>query len=125
MFLIDNDEAENYINQEILSRMGVDLEIKVYSNGIEALEMIKNDGCPDLIFLDVNMPGFDGFEFLQHFEQTLTCTTPVVMLTSSTRPEDQARAIQYKSVIDYLEKPFKLQDTRLLFKNVLNKVLSI
>ncbi len=123
LFLIDNDESFNYINQEILEELDTTLEIRVCSSGVEALDLIKKEGCPNLIFLDVNMPGFDGFDFLKQFEEVITCNTPVIMLTSSARKEDQERVKEFKSVIDYIEKPFDLQDTKLLFEKILSKVV--
>ncbi len=122
LFLIDNDESFNYINQEILEELDKTLEIRICSSAVEALDLIKQEGCPDLIFLDVNMPGLDGFDFLKQFEDTVTCSTPVIMLTSSTRNEDQERVKNFKSVIDYIEKPFGLKDTKLLFEKLLSKI---
>lgn len=85
----------------------------VASNGLEALEMLRNNGGSDLniperrriILLDINMPKMNGIEFLQELRKDpKLAMTPVVVLTTS--DEDQDRIEAYKlNVAGYILKP--------------------
>lgn len=125
VLLVDDDEITNFINEQIIQDMSVAEEILVATNGKEGIEVVENwcqsqKTCPELIFLDINMPVMDGFEFLEAYQQKHSSThrpkSVVVMLTSSNNPEDIEKTKQ-SNIADYLIKPL----TEDKINNVLKK----
>lgn len=96
VLLVEDDPITNYINCRLINKVGAASEIQVALNGHDALTMIKeriqnNECCPDLIFLDINMPVMDGFEFLERFRRLDFPNKEkvvIVMLTTSTHMKD-------------------------------------
>ena len=70
----------------------------------EAIDWFKNHEHPDLIFLDLNMPEVNGWQFLEVLTEKQN-QTQVVIVTSSTSIHDKEKAQKYAQVIDFLEKP--------------------
>ena len=74
---------------------------------------------PDLIFLDINMPHMDGWEFLDEFitlPESVLQKMKVVMLTSSVDINDIAKSKTYKPVTDFLSKPLNKDNLRNLLQ---------
>jgi CheY-like chemotaxis protein len=72
---------------------------------------------PDIIFLDINMPDMDGWDFLAHFKNfpiDARTKCKVVMLTSSIDIFDIRKARVYKEVIDYIIKPLQIKMLNIL-----------
>src|SRR4051812_27171461 len=75
VLLIDDDNINNFLNERLLKTLGISGVIKTALNGKEGLKYIDqhcliNEGCcPDLIFLDINMPVMDGFQFIKNFQK--------------------------------------------------------
>ena len=118
ILLVDDDAGVNFLNKFLLTDSRVAASISVAVNGLQAIKMItESDQCPDVIFLDINMPMMDGFEFLDAFKKNLSCYehTRVYMLTSSLRDSDRAKAATYSCVIDYLEKPLTEEVIKKIF----------
>ena len=115
VLLIEDNETTNFIHKFVLNKVGI-VEIDEALNGLEAFNYLENN-CPDIIFLDINMPVMDGWEFLKEKELKALCkNSKIAMLTSSTRLEDREKAESYPSVIAYIEKPLtpdKFQDLKL------------
>lgn len=106
ILLIDDDEATNFLSRALLEKLHVAKETIVFEDGRIACELIKQTGCPDLIFVDIRMPYMDGFEFLDCLQAMDICkNVKVIMLSGSLLPEDKARAFTYTLVMDCLEKP--------------------
>lgn len=104
ILLIDDDETTNFISKLVLKSAGIE-DVSEAINVMDALSYLERD-CPDIIFLDINMPIMDGWAFLEEQKTKKLCgRTKVAMLTSSARPEDKQKAQGYASVIAYLEKP--------------------
>lgn len=114
--LIDDSEIDNLINQKMIEAASVADVIYTHTGGKSALEFLRNveklEGAekilPDVVFLDIDMPLMDGFQFLDEFEKLsakLRKKCKIVMLTSSINPEDSSRSKKYTAVRQYLNKP--------------------
>ena len=80
--------------------------IKVATNGKKALAMARAPDKPDLILLDVVMPGMDGYEVCRHLKATPTTREiPVIFLTGVTDAENEEKGFEIGAV-DYIHKPF-------------------
>ena len=121
ILLVDDDATANYLSKEVLESLHAANEIETAENCLKALELIRQADCADVIFLDIKMPGIDGFDFLERLKKlSIEKKIKVVMLTSSVRPEDKLRAFSYKSVIDYLEKPLTPDKVQMIATTYLN-----
>jgi CheY-like chemotaxis protein len=117
ILIVDDDYASNYLTEMILQDLQITEDIYLARNGKEALDLIKEycqddhpnapTPCPQLIFLDINMPVMDGFEFLEEFEKIEHIKKnpiPIFLLTTSTNVRDIEKAKRYQ-VSAYIEKP--------------------
>ncbi|WP_400190372.1 response regulator [Hymenobacter sp. B81] len=111
VLLVDDDKTTNFLNQALLARLGVAERIHVALDGQQALELVQQDrtaptpDCPALILMDVNMPGMNGIEFLQHYRLLPAAQRhATVMLTTSLHPRD-VEQVQELGVHGFLNKP--------------------
>ncbi len=82
-----------------------DYKVKVANNGEKALKIAAAEPQPDLILLDIMMPGMDGYEVCQFLKKNpATVNIPVIFLTAKAEVEDERKGLEYGAV-DYLTKP--------------------
>ncbi|MFM1745660.1 MAG: hypothetical protein RLZZ630_1597 [Bacteroidota bacterium] len=112
VLLIDDNEIDNFINERMISSSHFSEEVIVKTSTDEAIAYLRSltapDDFPRIIFLDLNMPGRDGFEFLKDFESldpSLKDTARIVVLSSSISPEDIDKASTNPHVFKYVNKP--------------------
>lgn len=113
IFLVDDEEITNYINKEVIRIYDSSMETREFLKGQEALEILESDQ-PDYIFLDLMMPEMNGFQFLEELKNR-NINAPVVVLSSSTSPDDKERASNYKNVVTFFSKPLNAQYLKSLF----------
>ena len=108
ILIIDDEEDCNFVTRLVLQRSGYQGTVTCFTSAMGALEHLEQSPMPpDLIFLDINMPGMTGFEFLgacEHASLLPNGRTSVVMFSSSNRPCDMEQAERHGCVIGYVEK---------------------
>jgi response regulator of citrate/malate metabolism len=106
VILIDDDHVINFINARVVRLLFKEAKVKSFIQGEKALDYLKqNDTSGNkLIFIDLNMPGFDGWDFLEAYSKFMV-RSPVYVLTSSINPKDIERSLNYNEVVKFLTKP--------------------
>lgn len=104
VLVVDDDASIRGFVSEALGEEGY--EVVQAANGSQALELVA-ERAPDLILLDVRMPGVDGWQVLDELRSAAGPQTPVVVMTASFTGQD--RALQ-SGAQGYLAKPFELGD---------------
>lgn len=111
IMLVDDNPMDNLVNSKLIESAGFAKSIKVFETAKETLEFLKNaksDDLPEIIFLDIIMPGMDGFQFLEEFEKLgdgIVKQSKVVLLSTSDSFKDLNRANKNKLVRKFLNKP--------------------
>jgi signal transduction histidine kinase len=101
--LVVDDTADNLV---LLSGLLKDnYKVKIASGGEKALNIAASDSPPDLILLDIMMPGMDGYEVCRRLKRDpRTMNIPVIFLTAKTGAEDEKKGLEL-GAIDYITKP--------------------
>ena len=106
--MIDDHKVNNFINQKLLEKHFEELEVLSFEEPYDALDYLDDDAnqVPDLIFLDINMPDMDGWEFIEKLQvNERLARIPIVMLSSSIFKSDLEKSKSYPTVIDFQMKP--------------------
>ncbi len=116
ILIVDDEPPIRTILSYMLEKEG--FRVQVAQDGEEALEWLKTND-PDLVMLDVMMPGLDGFSVLERIRgQIRTRTLPVIMLTARGDTPQRVRGLQ-EGANDYLTKPFVPDELMLRVRNML------
>ncbi len=113
VLLVDDDNINNFIVINKLNSLNLVDKIVSVENGQEAIDylhtcIIDEGGIPELIFLDINMPILDGWDFLDAFEKIEKIhqhKTTIYMVSSSVYNEDIEKSKKYSSVKMFISKP--------------------
>lgn len=117
LLVIEDDQIVVHTIERILRK---DYRVRVASSGIEGLQAARRD-IPDLVILDVIMPGMDGFTVCKEMRQdVILYEVPILFLTAKTRDEDKIAGLS-AGADDYLGKPFNVDELLLRVKAILRR----
>jgi CheY-like chemotaxis protein len=108
IMFVDDDPTTNFLNQFVVNELKKSINSSLYEDSLEAINYLiilqrNNAKLPDLIILDLNMPQFDGFDFIRHLKEH-EINIPVAVLTSSSNLKDIVKARDLDA-FHYIEKP--------------------
>ena len=120
--IIDDDEVYQFTVTKNIQSQQLAKKILVFSDGEEALNFLcanigDNNAVPDVIFLDINMPIMDGWQFLEEYirlKPRIGKKVTLYMVSSSVDPADTQRAKQIEEVSDYIIKPITLDQLKVI-----------
>jgi CheY-like chemotaxis protein len=129
IMLVDDNTDDNFFHEWEIKQGYPAVTVVAKQTGMDGLEYLKSkkdksDLHPDLIFLDINMPGMNGWEFLAAYnklEEKYKSQAVVVMLTTSENPDDKAKAKAMNSASDFKTKPLNQE----MLKEIMEKYFKV
>jgi DNA-binding NtrC family response regulator len=118
LLIVDDEEAARYGMRRALSVFGYNIS---EADSAEAARLLINQQQPDLVLLDVNLPGISGLDFLREL-RSANGSGPLVVIITAHGSERMAVEAVKSGAYDYLSKPFELDDLRLVVKNAAETV---
>lgn len=122
--IIDDDPIYVFGTKRMMELLNFSDNVVVYENGREALDNlilnIQDADFPEVIFLDLNMPIMDGWQFLDEFtKHSPPKTTYIYVVSSSIDPNDTDRVRDYNLVNNYIIKPMGESELNQVLKEVI------
>ncbi|WP_345949488.1 MULTISPECIES: response regulator [unclassified Mucilaginibacter] len=121
VLLIDDDRPTNFLHKKVIEKTGLEVDVQALTSASDALEFLTCTGKyagttpvnhPGIIFLDINMPGMNGWEFMDAYRElseSQKARIVVIMLTTSLNADDRERAMQDKDIATFYHKPLRSQ----------------
>ncbi|MFN8154544.1 MAG: response regulator [Bacteroidia bacterium] len=117
VLIIDDDPVNNFLCRQLLHQMTPETVIHDFTNPLDGIRFLQDGGDTQsandkiLLLLDINMPGMNGWEFMDEFAKlpaSLTSKFTIHILSSSVDPDDKNRADANPQICSFVEKPLTL-----------------
>ena len=120
ILIVDDDPGITYTVKHGLEGLNEDFKVESVESGGKCLELLKNQDIPDLILLDIMMPGMSGWETYNKIKENLVWKDiPIVFLTA--RKDQVAKNAGGFFGEDYIEKPFRIPELKQRINKILEK----
>lgn len=117
IMLVDDDAMTNQFNTLIIKKLHPEAEVIGYGSAIDAIDHLKDSTkvMPEIIFLDLNMPVMNGWDFMEEY-QKLGLSAEVLVLTSSQEEADKDKSKTYNKITGFEHKPLSIDRFKGLVK---------
>ncbi len=124
--IIDDDEIYLFSVKKVIELNNLSDKVLEFKNGQEAIEFFSQnqqdeDALPDVIFLDINMPVMNGWEFIEEFKKiqpAMSKSITLFVVSSSVDKSDVEKAKSLDPVFDYLTKPITASQLKNIYSAV-------
>lgn len=113
VLIVDDNDGVLFLHELMVEESGLSDRIKTFTGAEAAIAYLKGRSGQDpvTIFLDINMPGLDGWGFMDQISQGESYShLNVVLVTSSVNQSDKIKAEKYHQIVSFIEKPLSLED---------------
>ena len=111
VMIVDDNEGDQFLCRYVINQHENDIDIIEAYDGQNALELLEDIEPPNIIFLDINMPRMDGFEFLEQYEKKYSSkASKIILLTSSVIEREMLKGRFFPVIDDYIEKPLSAEN---------------
>jgi len=124
IWIVDDDEVYQYITKTYIEVENAADNIISFTNAQEAIDKLSAQNgtpVPDIILLDINMPGVDGWQFLDEYKkikQDIPQNIHIFLVTSSVDDNDRRKANSYAEIEKYIEKPIDEKTLQNILQNI-------
>ncbi|MFD1628554.1 response regulator [Pseudopedobacter beijingensis] len=126
ILIIDDDEINNFIAAKLIDKIHPVAHISICLNGKEGIDFLasrihKEEELPDIVFLDINMPVMNGWEFLEEFEKiknSIKKRIMINMLSSSVYNDDITKSQTFTTVNKFISKPLTTDKIKDLYNSL-------
>ncbi len=129
IYIVDDDRIYHYTTKVLINRLFPEIDIAHFYDGKPCITELKQHADqdqpgPDIIFLDINMPDLNGWQFLEQFQtfkHKFSAPPVIYIVSSSIDPGDMNKAKTFPEVTGYLTKPLNVE----MITDIFNKRLSL
>jgi CheY-like chemotaxis protein len=116
ILLVDDERIFHFLTSKIIEVSGINCEIQSAFDGKEALAKLSEGGyAPDFIFVDLDMPNINGFQFVETFKKNTLSASKIIVLSSSVTEQERTRVLALGADV-YMSKPLTETDVKELLK---------
>lgn len=121
VMIVDDDAGVLFLHELMVRESGMSENIRTFNSAEKGLAHLRESlgkGEKFLVFLDINMPGMSGWDFLKTLENLDFHTNVyVIMVTSSVDRSDREESGKYRHVVDFIEKPLNLETCKIVMNH--------
>ena len=129
LLIIDDAEIDRYVAERLVKKHCFAQEVLTLASATEALQYLNTvsddaNDLPQLIFLDINMPVMNGFEFLERFTalpEDVTANITIIMLTSSLLSTERSIAENNEYVQLFINKPLSAEKLEEIKESIMKR----